>query len=292
MIKYTIVCSNCGKTKTFEKKYPSQYERKFCNSSCAASYSNKQTWANPAVRARRIKGMNEAMQTEEYSAKQREAWNSEERRKAAGDRARNNLENTIHKPGAYEKMCTTKRDEEHRKLARKQALKRWSDPEFKAQRIADIQELTQTPEYRAARSKSALASWEGNTERKRLISQIITELWEDPEWAKQQIQRMIAGCQRRPTKPELQLFELLSTNNYPYVYIGDGGLWIGTKNPDFIWPEERKLIEMFGSHWHDKEEVQPRTKYFIDYGFDTLIIWDYELDDTEQLLAKLKKFHQ
>lgn len=49
---------------------------------------------------------------------------------------------------------------------------------------------------------------------------------------------------------------------------------------------------MFGCYWHNKAEIKPRIEHFEKYNFDTLIIWDYELDDTQQLLDKLKEFHQ
>ncbi len=49
---------------------------------------------------------------------------------------------------------------------------------------------------------------------------------------------------------------------------------------------------MNGEYWHEKSEVKPRIGHFANYGFDTLIVWDYELKNTKQLLIKLKEFHQ
>lgn len=325
MIKYTIVCPNCGKTKTFEKKCPSHYERQFCNRSCGSTYCNLKSWADPEVKARRSEGIRRAHQTPETKAKIKASW-TPGRRAGASQRAKDTLKQKIHKPGSMPKMRATKRDEEHRELARQQAFERWTDPEFKAKRIEDIQELAQTEEYRLASSKGALAGWKDNPERREAqgnraramwqdpdkragmcISmkeaanqpesvarhkKRMDELWSDPEYAIQQIAKMAKGLDQKPTKPEIKLFQLLNENNYPYIYIGDGSLRIGRKNPDFIWPQQHLLIEMFGMYWHEKSEINPRTAYFANYGFKMLVIWDYELDDTESLLAKLKEFHQ
>jgi len=290
-ITYVVICPNCNKKKTFEKRSPNATERKYCNQSCATSYLNRKTWADPEVRAKRTRGITKQHNTEEYRKNIGATW-TPERRKAAGNRARGNLENTIHKPGSIEKMRKTKRDEEHRELARQQAFERWSGPEFKAWLMEIRQEVIKRPEYHEAQKKGALAGWKDNPERRKAQSERAKALWADPEWAGQQLQKMRTGWRARPTNPELILLTLLDENNYAYVYIGDGSLWVGGKNPDFVWPEQRKLIEMNGSYWHSEDEVEPRIAHFANYDFETLVVWDYELENTEQLLIKLKEFHQ
>ena len=292
MIKYTITCPNCGKEKTFEKQHHSSYTRKYCSRSCASSYLNRQTWADPKVRAKRLEGMKRATETEEYKEKLKKSWNSKERREQASERARKYLAQTIHKPGSIPKMIKTKQDNEHRELARQQAFERWADPEFKSWLIRIRQEVITRPEYHEAQRKGALLSWENNEKRRQLISHIMTELWNDSEWAKQTRQNMMVGWRARPTRPELALHKILISNGYLYEYTGDGSFWIGPKNPDFIWLEQNRIIELFGSYWHKKSEVELRTKIFAEYGYDSLIIWDYELDNEETLLTKLKEFHQ
>ncbi len=291
MIKYTIICPNCNETREFEKQYLNGYERKFCNKSCASIYNNKKTWADPKVRAKRIKGITEQHNAEEYRRNTKASW-TPERRAGAAQRAKDTYYEKVGQPGAYEKMCETKRSEACRELARQQAYERWSNPKWKAKRVEEMRELAQTEEYRDAMSKGALAGWKDNPERREATSKRTKKLWSDPKWAAAAIQNLKIAQRIKPTKPEIALFYLLNENNYPYVYIGDFGLWIGGKNPDFIWPEKRLLIEMFGSYWHDESEIIPRTKHLANYGFDTLIIWDYELDNEVQLLTRLKEFHQ
>ena len=179
----------------------------------------------------------------------------------------------------------------------------WKNSEAKKKWSTAIKKAHNTEEYK----QKAKAIWTdemkiSQAERSRTM---IQEFWNDPLWAENQrrlfqqtkqtpeyIEAWKRGLHFRPTKPELELFLLLNQIDYPYIYIGDGSFWIGTKNPDFIWPEQRKLIEMYGSHWHNELEIEPRTQYFANYGFDTLFIWDYELEDSEQLLAKLEAFHK
>ena len=67
---------------------------------------------------------------------------------------------------------------------------------------------------------------------------------------------------------------------------------IGSKIPDFVNINgQKKIIELFGSYWHKDYDEYERTKYFRQFGWDTLVIWDYELERNEELLLnKLNDF--
>jgi len=271
-IIYTITCPNCGEIKTFEKQNPSSYTKKFCCRNCASSYLNRQTWADPEVRKNRTEGISKQHRTEEYRQNAQASW-TEKRKAEASQRAKDTLNQKIHKAGSIEKMRETKRDENHRELARQQAFERWADPEFKTKRLEQIQEMIQSPEFKIIREK---------------ISKKAKVRWNDPirglEWALSQ--------RRKPTKPELILSEFLQNNGYgDYKYTGDGKVLVGRKNPDFISQDRQMIIELFGSYWHSENEIELRKEYFANLGFKTLIIWDYELDNEDTLLTKLKEFH-
>jgi len=177
-------------------------------------------------------------------------------------------------PEQYEQICKNMKQACNTPEARQKnsdtTREQWEDPEIRARRLAGMRKTMQTEDY-----KRNLAEAMDKTRQ--------TEAYQQA-WAE--------GMKMRPNKPESTLFELLSEHDYKYTYKGDGSLWLGTKNPDFIWQEENKIIEMFGSYWHDESEIETRTEHFAEYGYDTLIVWDYELDDTETLLTKLEKFHQ
>ena len=100
----------------------------------------------------------------------------------------------------------------------------------------------------------------------------------------------------QPNKCELSLGVLLQ-EIYPneYKYCGNFSVIIGGKNPDFFNINgQKKVIEMYGDHWHDPGSEAPRIEHFKSYGFDCLVIWEHELKNLprEELAEKIKCFHQ
>lgn len=116
----------------------------------------------------------------------------------------------------------------------------------------------------------------------------------NPEYIKRRITPLI----KKPNKKEQMIIDLINKNNLPYKYVGDGKLIIGSKNPDFIYKNKSKIIEIFGSYWHkDKarcyeETKEGRIEYFKKYNFDTLIIWEEELKDLDKTFDKIKNFDE
>ena len=293
-ITHTIVCPNCGKTKTFKKAFKSLYKNKFCNRSCAATYYDKLRWADPNMREKIIEGIKQDHSRPEKKAKIQEMW-TPEKRKIASEKAKKLWEDPEYvqkvtcnlsqlakelwaDPTHRAKMLEIFNREAFTEACAQRTLERWADPTYYENTVASMKD-------------AALKRW-ANPDFYEKMCLIVQERWTDPVWAEQQVQKMMAGQRVLPTKPELELFSLLNSKGYRYVYTGDRGLFIGGKNPDFIWPERRLIVECFGAYWHDEDEIESRTKHFVNYGFETLIIWDYELDNIEQLLVRLKEFHQ
>ena len=95
----------------------------------------------------------------------------------------------------------------------------------------------------------------------------------------------------RPNKVERKLLELLNHNNFPFKYVGDGSFLIELKCPDFVNIDGKKqVIELFGDYWHQGEDPQDRIDLFAEYGFSTLIIWEHELSNPENILARIREF--
>jgi len=127
--------------------------------------------------------------------------------------------------------------------------------------------------------------------RKKMI-QTLKVRWEDKEFAK----RMIKAQHRKPTIPEKRLDSILQ-DNFPneWKYVGNGDVWFGRKNPDFInCNGQKRIIELFGVYFHSKlpklsrkEAECGRIECFLEYGFETLVIWDDELDD-KKLIEKIR----
>jgi len=136
----------------------------------------------------------------------------------------------------------------------------------------------------------------------KLCSRSVKKLWQDPEYRESQLKAIFKGMKLKPNKPEKQLNKFLQklfSNQWKYV--GDGEVSFGGFNPDFININgQKKIIELFGDWWHGeektgrtkKEEEQKRINLFARYGYQTLIVWQHELEDTKQLLYKLKEFNQ
>jgi very-short-patch-repair endonuclease len=100
----------------------------------------------------------------------------------------------------------------------------------------------------------------------------------------------------KPNKIEKRLISIIDKNNLPFKYVGDGQIWIGSKNPDFISLNEKKIIELFGDFWHTQkvrcfeETENGRKEHFLKYGYKTLIIWEHELVNEKGVLNKIENF--
>ncbi len=140
---------------------------------------------------------------------------------------------------------------------------------------------------------------------KRKMSLACRKNWEDPEYRKKQTKAIIKGYSHHhpsPNKPERKLMRLLN-KLFPgeYKFVGNGSILIQGKNPDFINVNgQKKIIELFGDYWHSEEVTgqsitehhRQRIRCFGRYGYETLIIWECELEDIKQLKKELIKFHK
>jgi len=77
-----------------------------------------------------------------------------------------------------------------------------------------------------------------------------------------------------PNYSELFLMDILNQiYSNQWRYTGDGKLWIGNQNPDFMHKKHKKVIELFGEYWHEKKEQRQRINKFKKEGYDCLVIW-------------------
>lgn len=96
---------------------------------------------------------------------------------------------------------------------------------------------------------------------------------------------------KSPNKPEQVLISLFTERRLPFKYTGNGDVWFGNRNPDFINTNGKKqVIELLGTYWHPLFDGANRTQHYKQYGFNTLIIWEDELKDMSKVLLKVKKF--
>ena len=106
----------------------------------------------------------------------------------------------------------------------------------------------------------------------------------------------------KPNRPETFLLRLLQ-KLFPdeYKYVGDGEIWFGGKNPDFLNVNgQKKIIEMFGDYWHSEEvtgvseeqHIHERKNGFRKYGYQTLIIWEHELENVKKISNRVLEFNK
>ena len=123
------------------------------------------------------------------------------------------------------------------------------------------------------------------------------------QWAK----NMHKGLATSPNKVESVMIKILNEHFNDFVYNGDGKvIVIDGLSPDFVDTYNKKIIEVFGEFYHTldkyknifkkdmpiKNSEEYRIHKFKEYGYDTLIIWDYEINTLkeEQIVNKIKEF--
>lgn len=89
----------------------------------------------------------------------------------------------------------------------------------------------------------------------------------------------------------------------PFKYVGDGQVWIGRVNPDFIDYNGKKVaVEIFGDYWHTplfrqtalkpSYTEQGRRALLKQYGWKLIVIWASEFklpNATERILSRLRQ---
>jgi len=103
------------------------------------------------------------------------------------------------------------------------------------------------------------------------LSEAQKRLWADPKHCRM----MAEAFNRKPNKVEQELLLYLE-EDFPglFEYWGDGRQGsIAGKLPDFVCPSKKLIIEIFGSPWHELEEVESRTKLFETLGYGCYVLW-------------------
>jgi G:T-mismatch repair DNA endonuclease (very short patch repair protein) len=118
----------------------------------------------------------------------------------------------------------------------------------------------------------------------------------------EQLRNWSKACKIKPNKQERKLNKILS-EILPGIYIINvraDVMVLGGRIPDFVNVNgQKKLIEFNGDYWHGfeqtgrtkEEEEKQRIDHFAKYRYQTLIIWESELSDREDLKNKIIEFN-
>lgn len=128
-----------------------------------------------------------------------------------------------------------------------------------------------------------------SAETRRRMSIAKLKLFQDQDY----VRKMAKAWGMKPTKPEILLLNLIESL-YPgqWKYTGDFSFTINGKCPDFVnCNGQKKIIELFGDYWHRGENPQDRADVFKPFGYETLVIWEHELKNIENVTEKVRLFH-
>lgn len=213
--------------------------------------------------------------------------NNKESRKKTSNTLKRKIQNKeISNP--YENIKRFSKTKEYRKIMNKRCWKN-------KKRI----EKLKTPEFKMKMRKQSENLWK-NSQYREKIRTGVKKVWLNPMYREATLKKIFEGRKIKPNKAEIKLDNLLQ-QKFPneWKYVGDGYTWIVGKNPDFLNINgQKKLIELFGDYWHSekligltKQQAESlRVNHFAKYGFKTLIVWEHELKNPNQVTNKIKQF--
>ena len=124
-----------------------------------------------------------------------------------------------------------------------------------------------------------------------VLSKKAKERLKDPEYRERLFRKALKACLKKPNRKEQVLIDLINEQGLPFRYVGAGDFILGGKCPDFLnYNGKKQLIELYGGYWHRNDDPQKRIDFFKTFGFDTLVIWEHELNDPSRVLARIESF--
>lgn len=169
-------------------------------------------------------------------------------------------------------------------LMRANSKRNWSNPKYREKTIRAATVAINKKEARERKSMS------------------LKRFWSVKENKECQLKAIFSGCNQRPNNVELVLVKLLDKILHGmYKYTGNGSFIVGGLLPDFVNINgQKKLIEMFGDYWHGTERTgvsneqhcKERIAHFAEYGYQTLIIWEHELNNLDDVRDKIIEFNR
>jgi len=98
---------------------------------------------------------------------------------------------------------------------------------------------------------------------------------------------------REITSLEQKLLDLINKHSLSYKFVGNGTFMVGKKNPDFVHLSQHTVIEIYCiyfklKHYDSIEEYETkRVAYFKKYGYKTILIRDYMMNNEQNILSLL-----
>lgn len=93
-----------------------------------------------------------------------------------------------------------------------------------------------------------------NKNRHNIYNESTLKRMHSPENTKKRLKASL----KKPNKKEIILINLLKNLDLNYEFTGDGSFIVERFNPDFINIKKHKIIDLYGSYWHNLENVKKR----------------------------------
>jgi very-short-patch-repair endonuclease len=115
-------------------------------------------------------------------------------------------------------------------------------------------------------------------------------------WQNKEFRYKMITASMKAQKKSMNLCEKLLAKHLPknFKYVGNGKVIIGGFCPDFVDSSKKLIIEHFGDYWHNlptwKERDCRRFKEYKNAGYRTLVIWEHELKNINNVKNKVNNF--
>lgn len=175
---------------------------------------------------------------------------------------------------------------------------------FKNKRFEEIHGKIRTDEIKEKMRHAKLGrTYEeiyGETETKRIKNEKSKKMkshWKDREYKEKNIEAILKGLFKRPTRLEQKFIDFCKKYNLPFLYCGDGSLLIGFKNPDFVESNGKKICVETANKAEKKIfwKMSPsqyetvRQNHFLKYGWKCYVVWEDELKHEDKLFERVKE---
>jgi len=221
-------------------------------------------------------------------------WSNPEERRKQSERFKGRKLPQL-KGKTYEEIYGEERAKELRKRRSEENRRRWREDKDYRERMREFfrkNNPSRHPDFR----KKLLIKRRGicpicGKETNHVKAHLRLKHIENIMWNEDGLRKVIKAIRRKPTTLERKFMEIIEKYNLPYKYVGNGEVWIGRMNPDFINTNGKKVvIEILGDYWHTSEEFEERKQKFTKYGFECIGIWEHELYELseEEVLRRIE----
>lgn len=218
-----------------------------------------------------------------------------------------------HKTASAKEMQKRATKTRRKKGAREKASKKQMEvskrPEYQKRKSKWMKEANKRPEVKKRHSDARKRWWKRNPQERKVRSKRMKEYLKTNK-GKEQLKKAHEASwnnslkKRGISEHEKEIVEIFKQNNIPFVYTGDGKIWVSflngkNKNPDFILNgsrESKTCIEYNGPYFHSKEytgisseeEDELIIKRYKEIGWNCLVIRTDELTDVKTLIRKIR----